>query len=429
VTRYLDELGLLAPLEQLGFGVVGYGCTTCGGKSGPLLPVMAEAIDKGGLVAAAALSGNRNFEGRIHRQVRANYIMSPPLVVAFALAGRIDIDLEREPVNGPDAEKPIHLADLWPDEAEIGALAARADDPRLFREVYGDTPSGLLWEELAAPSGLRFRWDPQSSYLVEPPFLALARERAREGVANALRGARVLGAYGDSLTTDHISPSGEIPVDSPAGRYLIALGIEPKAFNTYVGRRCNHEVMVRATFANLRIKNLIVPGREGGFTRLFPAGDVVGVHDAAMAYAEAGVPLIVLGGKDYGMGSSRDWAAKGSALLGVRAVIAESYERIHRSNLIGMGVVPLRFADGEGWRQLGLDGSETFDIEGLEAAVDGTAPATVVATGASGRISFAVTADISTRSERACLRHGGVMAEVLASFTRCPAPSLVSEPS
>lgn len=427
VTRYLEELGLLASLETLGFGVVGYGCTTCGGKSGPLLPVMAQAIDAGGLVAAAALSGNRNFEGRIHRQIRANYIMSPPLVVAFALAGRIDIDLEDEPLNGPDAPTPIRLVDLWPDEAEIAALAARAGDARLFREVYGDTPSDLLWKELAAPTGLRFDWDRQSSYLVEPPFLDLARERAREGVPEALHGARALGAYGDSLTTDHISPSGEIPIDSPAGRYLIGLGIEPKAFNTYVGRRCNHEVMARATFANLRIKNQMVPGREGGWTRLLPEGEVVSVHEAATAYAKRGVPLIVLGGKDYGMGSSRDWAAKGPALLGVRAVIAESYERIHRSNLIGMGVVPLRFAEGTGWRQLGLDGSESFDIEGLAEAIDGTAPAIVTATGTAGPIRFAVTANVSTRSERACLRHGGVMAEVLAFFTRHPAPTLVTE--
>ena len=429
VTRYLEELGLLASLETLGFGVVGYGCTTCGGKSGPLLPAMAQAIDAGGLVVAAALSGNRNFEGRIHRQIRANYIMSPPLVVAFALAGRIDIDLESEPLNGPDAQKPIRLADLWPDEAEIATLAARAGDARLFREVYGDTPSDLLWNELAAPTGLRFGWNRQSSYLVEPPFLDLARERAREGVPEALHGARVLGAYGDSLTTDHISPSGEIPVDSPAGRYLIGLGIEPKAFNTYVGRRCNHEVMARATFANLRIKNQMVPGREGGWTRLLPEREVVSVHEAATAYHEQGVPLIVLGGKDYGMGSSRDWAAKGSALLGVRAVIAESYERIHRSNLIGMGVVPLRFAEGQGWRQLGLDGTESFDIEGLSSAIDGTAPAIVTATGAAGPIRFAVTADISTLSERACLRAGGVMAEVLAFFTRRVVPVSVTEHS
>ncbi len=429
VTRYLDELGLLSPLEKLGFGVVGYGCTTCGGKSGPLLPAMARAIDEGGLIAAAALSGNRNFEGRIHRQVRANYIMSPPLVVAFALAGRIDIDLESELLNGPDAEKPIRLADLWPDDAEIAALTTRAGDPYLFRAVYGDRPSSLLWDELPAPTGLRFGWDRQSSYLVEPPFLDLARERAREGVPQALHGARVLGAYGDSLTTDHISPSGEIPVDSPAGRYLIGLGIAPKAFNTYVGRRCNHEVMARATFANLRIRNRMVPDREGGFTRLLPEGEIVSVHEAATEYDRRGVPLIVLGGKDYGMGSSRDWAAKGSALLGVRAVIAESYERIHRSNLIGMGVVPLRFAGGEGWHRLGLDGSETFDIEGLADAVEGSAPATVTATGASGPIRFTVTADVSTRSERACLRHGGVMAEVLAFFTRRDAPNTMTEHS
>jgi aconitate hydratase len=418
VTSYLHELGLLSHLEKLGFGVVGYGCTTCGGKSGPLLPMMAEAIDANGLVAAAALSGNRNFEGRIHRQVRANYIMSPPLVVAFALAGRIDIDLDGEPLNGAQAEKPVYLRDLWPKADELDPLIAKAGDPRLFRDVYSATPSSLLWDELQAPTGLLFPWDKGSTYLVEPPFLALAQQLAETGSPDELRGARVLGVYGDSLTTDHISPSSEIPVDSSAGRYLLDLGIQRSAFNTYVGRRCNHQVMARATFANLRIRNMMVPEREGGWTRLLPENEIATVYDAAMAYRDRNVPLIVLGGKDYGMGSSRDWAAKGSALLGVRAVIAESFERIHRSNLIGMGVIPLRFAAGEGWRQLGLDGSEIFDLQDLGAAVDGTGEAVVTAIGNSGRTVFRVGADISTSSERACLRHGGVMAEVLSSFNR-----------
>ena len=417
VTRYLADLGLLAPLEALGFGVVGYGCTTCSGKSGPLLPAMAAAIDRSDLVATAALSGNRNFEGRIHRQIRANYIMSPPLVVAFALAGRIDIDLEREPLGTGLDGRPVRLADLWPQPGEIAALIGRAGEPRLFKDVYAGSPSSAMWDDLEAPTGTLFPWDPHSTYLLEPPFLALAQERARTGLPSRIAGARVLGLYGDSLTTDHISPSGEIPLDSQAGQYLIGLGVRQSAFNTYVGRRCNHEVMARATFANLRIKNLLTPGREGGWTRLLPEGDIVSVYEAASTYQSRGIPAIVLGGKDYGMGSSRDWAAKGSALLGVRAVIAESYERIHRSNLIGMGVVPLRFAAGEGWRQLGLDGAEEFTIEGLADAVDGMAPATVVARGARGSKTFPVSADVSTRSERTCLRSGGLMAEVLASFT------------
>ncbi|MBL8587970.1 MAG: aconitate hydratase AcnA [Methylobacteriaceae bacterium] len=418
VTRYLADLGLLAPLEELGFNVVGYGCTTCGGKSGPLKPAMAEAIETRGLVAAAALSGNRNFEGRIHRQVRASYIMSPPLVVAYALAGRIDIDLETEPLNGADADQPVRLADLWPSDAEIAALLPRAGDPALFRDVYGEATSEALWRSLPSAAGARFPWDEASTYLVRPPFLDLARRRGAEGLPARLTGVRALGAYGDSLTTDHISPSGEIPADSPAGRYLISLGIDRKAFNTYVGRRCNHEVMARATFANLRIRNQMTPEREGGFARLLPDDRIVTVHEAATIYAARSVPLIVLGGKDYGMGSSRDWAAKGPALLGVRAVIAESFERIHRSNLIGMGVAPLRFADGEGWRRLGLDGGEIFDIEGLAEAVTAGRPARVVAVGEGRRIVFDVFADLHTRSERACLAAGGVMAEVLTSFTR-----------
>lgn len=421
VTRYLEETGLLDSLEALGFGVIGYGCTTCGGKSGPLLPAMAEAIETGGVVAAAALSGNRNFEGRIHRQVRANYIMSPPLVVAYALAGRIDIDLTAEPLNGHGASRPVMLADLWPDDAEVAALLPRAEDRALFASVYGDARVQALWQDLPAPSGLQFEWDPRSTYLVKPPFLALAQARGLEGLPHMLTGARVLGAYGDSLTTDHISPSGEIPADSPAGQYLASLGIAPKAFNTYVGRRCNHEVMARGTFANIRIRNQMTPDHEGGWARLLPDGAIISVHEAAAAYAARGVPLIILGGKDYGMGSSRDWAAKGAALLGVRAVIAENFERIHRSNLIGMGVVPLRFAGGMGWRQLGLDGTETFDIEGLAEAVARGRDVRIAAHGEKGTTIFSATADVSTRAERACLAAGGVMAEVLATFTQLPA--------
>ncbi len=416
VTRYLADLGLMPALEKLGFHVVGYGCTTCGGKSGPLLPPMAAAVEQDGVVVAAALSGNRNFEGRIHRQVRASYIMSPPLVVAFALAGRIDIDLEREPLGARPDGTPVILADLWPAPEEVEELTTRAVDRAAFQDVYGGTTSTALWEELEAPTGALFAWDPKSNYLVEPPFLAFAAAAAENGLPDRLEGARVLGAFADSLTTDHISPSGEIPADSAAGRYLISLGVPQASFNTYVGRRCNHEVMVRATFANIRIKNLLVPDREGGVTRLIPGGEIIGIHEAAVAYATRGTPVIVLGGKEYGTGSSRDWAAKGPALLGVKAVISESYERIHRANLIGMGILPLRFRDAEGWRQLGLDGFEAFTIEGIRRGVDDGMPISISARGAARDVRFEVMVDVSAESERACLRGGGLLAGVLASF-------------
>jgi aconitate hydratase len=414
VTAYLHDLGLLDPLERLGFHVVGYGCTTCGGKSGPLKPALTAAVQGGGLVVAAALSGNRNFDGRIHRQVRANYIMSPPLVVAYALAGRVDIDLDREPLLTRADGSCVMLADLWPSAEEIGAHVRRTADPLLYRRIYDAPEPNASWDALDAPGGAQYAWDPDSSYIVEPPFLALAAAAASRGIPDAITGARVLGAYGDSLTTDHISPGGEIPVDSAAGRYLLSLGIPQKSFNTYVGRRCNHAVMARATFANLRIKNRLVPAQEGGVTRLFPDGAVTDLHAAAMEYRDRGVPLIILGGRDYGTGSSRDWAAKGPVLLGVRAVIAESYERIHRANLVGMGILPLRFAAGEGWQQLGVEGSEVFDITGLQAGVMEGAPITVT----TGATIFTVTADLANASERDCLLGGGILAGVMEHYTR-----------
>jgi len=406
VTRYLADLGLLPALETLGFHVVGYGCTTCGGKSGPLVPEMAEVIDRANLVAAAALSGNRNFEGRIHRQIRANYIMSPPLVVAFALAGRIDIDLESEPLGVTQDGVAVRLADLWPCDAEVAALVLRAEEAK--SDAEGPTAGSRLWGMLDAPRGPLFRWDPASTYLLPSPFFDLARAASEKGIADRIDGARVLGAYGDSLTTDHISPGGEIPLESSAGRYLTGLGIEKPAFNTYVARRCNHEVMARATFANLRIKNLLVPECEGGFTRLLPEGDIIDIYDAAGIYRERGVPVIVLGGKEYGTGSSRDWAAKGSVLLGVRAVLAESFERIHRSNLVSLGILPLRFRPGEGWRQLGLTGRETFTIHGIRRAIDEGAPVTV----RGDDTAFEADLDVSTRSERTLLSRGGLLMEV-----------------
>lgn len=412
VTRYLESTGLLASLESLGFHVIGYGCTTCGGKSGPLAPAVAEAVERDGLVVATVLSGNRNFEGRIHRLARANYLGSPPLVVAYALVGRIDVDLTREPLGHDGDGQPVYLADLWPDESEVARHLAAAADPALFADVYRDSERGPeLWRDLTATTRERFSWDPASSYLVEPPFVAGVIRG--DPLPEVITGARMLVVFGDSLTTDHISPSGEIPVASAAGRYLASLGIAPAQFNTYVGRRCNHEVMVRGTFANVRIRNLLVPEVEGGVTRKMPEGTTMSVFDAARAYRAEGTPLLVIGGSDYGAGSSRDWAAKGTALLGVRAVLAESYERIHRANLVSMGVLPLRFAPGQGWRALGLAGTEAFTLRGLRTAVlDGT-PVAVEAAGPAGMVKFTLTAEIETDAERRILAQGGVLPSVL----------------
>ena len=419
VTRYLEATGLLASLETLGFHVIGYGCTTCGGKSGPLAPAIAEAVERDGLVVATVLSGNRNFEGRIHRLARANYLGSPPLVVAYALAGRIDVDLTHEPLGHDRDGKPVYLADLWPDESEVARHLAAAADPALFTEVYRNSERGPeLWRDLAATTSERFAWDPASTYLVAPPFVAGVIRG--DPLPEALTGARVLAVFGDSLTTDHISPSSEIPVASAAGRYLASLGIAPASFNTYVGRRCNHEVMARGTFANIRIRNLLVPDVEGGVTRKFPEGTTMSMFDAARAYGDEGTPLLVIGGRDYGAGSSRDWAAKGTALLGVRAVLAESYERIHRANLVSMGVVPLRFASGEGARVLGLTGTETFVLRGLRDAVFKGTPVVVEATGPTGVVKFTVSAEIQTDAERRILAEGGMLPSVLRNLDARP---------
>ncbi|NVO14969.1 MAG: aconitate hydratase AcnA [Rhodoplanes sp.] len=416
VTRYLDHAGLLGDLEALGFHVVGYGCTTCGGKSGPLASDIAQAIERDGPVAVAVLSGNRNFEGRIHRLVRANYIMSPPLVVAYALAGRIDRDLSREPVGHDGDGAPVMLADLWPSADEIAAVMPHALDSALFAEVYGHASADPLWDGLAAPTGERYLWDAASTYLVKPPFF----DDTPAPLADRIDGARVLGLFGDSLTTDHISPGGEIPADSPAGLYLQGQGIAPRDFNTYVARRCNHHVMARATFANLRIKNRLLPDREGWFTIHHPSGETVTFHEAARRYLDAGTPTIVLAGREYGTGSSRDWAAKGSALLGLRAVIAESYERIHRANLIGMGIVPLAFRDGEGWAKLGLTGRETCTIENLRAGVRTSAPITVTTRDGDRTITFAVTAQVFTESERRQIEGGGILAMMVRDLSAAP---------
>jgi aconitate hydratase len=365
VTDYYRKAGLTPYLERLGFHTVGYGCTTCIGNSGPLPEEVAEAVEQGGLVAASVLSGNRNFEGRINPQVRANYLMSPPLVVAFALAGRIDIDLQNEPLATDGDGNPVYLKDIWPTQDEIRRTVADALGSEMFESIYSRIYQGdRRWSRLDAPAGERFEWDPQSTYVRRPTFFDGMSPDAPDTVDD-IEGARCIALLGDSVTTDHISPAGAIKKDSPAGQYLVEHGVDPVDFNSYGSRRGNHEVMVRGTFANLRIRNRLVPGVEGGFTRYLPSDETLPIYDAAMKYLEEGTPLCVLAGKEYGSGSSRDWAAKGPYLQGIRFVIAESYERIHRSNLIGMGILPLQFAEGDSVQSLGLSGTEHFDVVGL----------------------------------------------------------------
>jgi aconitate hydratase len=420
VTAYLERSGLLSPLEALGFHVIGYGCTTCGGKSGPLNSEAAHEIEARKLVTVAVLSGNRNFEGRIHKLVRANYIGSPPLVVIYALAGRIDIDLSSEPVAVGHGGRPVYLRDLWPSPEEIARVLPFASDRALYEKTYDQAGvDTAMWRDMAAPAGVCFPWDRDSTYLVEPPFF---NEDPRGGdamtrLSAGLASARVLAAFDDSLTTDHISPGGEIPVDTPAGQYLSARGITPRNFNSYVARRCNYHVMTRATFANIRIKNALVPGVEGGVTRHFPSGARMTIFDAAAAYRNEGISSLILAGKDYGTGSSRDWAAKGSALLGVKAVLAESFERIHRANLVGMGVLPLAFAAGQGWRALGLTGSESFHLEGIDAGVRHGEAIEVTATREDGsEIRFPVYAQVLTHAEKQLMIEGGIPASILRRF-------------
>ncbi len=409
VTRYLEETGLLAHLETFGFHVIGYGCTTCSGKSGPIDPDLAAAIERSKIVATSILSGNRNFEGRIHRLIRANYLASPMLVFAYALAGRIDIDLTREPLGHDPVGNPVFLADIWPDRTAIDALIGVARAPELYRANYADLFGGTKqWDALEVPDGRLFPFDAGSTYIVEPPFFS-----CRIPVDDRIEGARALGLFGDSLTTDHITPAGEIPLESEAGRYLLASGVPQQAFNAFTQRRGNHEVMLRGAFANPRIRNLLAPDREGGVTLHLPEGEEVSVYAAAAAYRAADTPMIVLAGKDYGMGSSRDWAAKGTALLGIRAVIAENFERIHRANLVALGVVPLRFREGEGWRTLGLTGRETFDLSGLHDAVASSGWVDVTATADDGHvILFQVQPVIEAATEIACLNAGGMFAMI-----------------
>jgi aconitate hydratase len=411
VMDYYERAGLVPYLEKLRFHLVGYGCTTCIGNSGPLPPEISEAVDREDLAVVSVLSGNRNFEGRINPDVRMNYLASPPLVIAYALAGTMDVDLVNEPLGHSPDGTPVYLRDLWPSQTEISDTIGNAIRSDMFRASYADVFKGdERWNSLEIPTGDRFEWEGSSTYVRRPPYFDGMPDEP-EPVAD-IEGARVLAMLGDSVTTDHISPAGSIKKDSPAGKYLMEHGVEPRDFNSYGSRRGNHEVMIRGTFANIRLRNLLAPGTEGGVTVHHPSGDQTTIYDAAMRYAEDGTPLVILAGKEYGSGSSRDWAAKGTNLLGVRAVIAESFERIHRSNLVGMGVVPLQFPDGQNAESLGLTGDETFAISGLAAAKeDGEFPREV--TVRADDKEFTARVRIDTPKEADYYRHGGILQYVL----------------
>jgi aconitate hydratase len=418
VTEYYQKAGLLPYLERLGFDVVGYGCTTCIGNSGPLPKEISDAIQQQGLVACSVLSGNRNFEGRINSDVRANFLMSPPLVVAFALAGRIDIDLYNEPIGTGTDGKPVFLADIWPSQREIERSVLESITSEMYRKSYADVFEGdERWRTLDVPGGDRFAWQADSTYVRQAPYFD-GMSREAPSMVEEITGARAVAVLGDSVTTDHISPAGSIKRDGPAGRYLTEHGVQVADFNSYGSRRGNHEVMVRGTFANVRIRNQLAPGTEGGWTTYLPTGEVMSIYDAAMRYQQDGTPLVVLAGKEYGSGSSRDWAAKGPALQGIRVVIAESYERIHRSNLVGMGVLPLQFLEGESAASLGLTGRETFDVTGLKKAIAtgfaGGRELTVTTRGEDGATkSFKALIRIDTPQEVLYYRHGGILQYVL----------------
>jgi aconitate hydratase len=412
VTDYLAAAGLTPFLEKLKFHLVGYGCTTCIGNSGPLSDPISAAIKENNLVAVAVLSGNRNFEGRIHPLVRANYLASPPLVVAYALAGRMDLDLTTEPLGSDKSGKPVFLSDIWPTPQEIESTVRAAVSTAMYTKQYSEVYEGdAHWKGMRVPQGDLYQWDPKSTYIKLPPYFD-NMPKTPPPLAD-VHSARVLAVLGDSVTTDHISPAGSIPVDSPAGKYLIANGVKPHEFNSYGARRGNHEVMVRGTFANIRLRNQLAPGTEGGWTLYLPGGEKMSIYEAAVRYREAGVPLVVIAGKEYGSGSSRDWAAKGTRLLGVRAVIAESYERIHRSNLIGMGVMPLEFKAGENRESLGLTGHEMFDIEGIASLAPGKS-ISVRAKSEDGKTKqFSAIARVDTPEEVSYYHHGGILQYVL----------------
>jgi aconitate hydratase A / 2-methylisocitrate dehydratase len=412
VTDYLESSGLMSYLEKLNFHLVGYGCTTCIGNSGPLPEAIGAAIKDNNLVAVAVLSGNRNFEGRIHPLVRANYLASPPLVVAYALAGRMDVDLTTESLGSDSAGKPVYLRDIWPTPQEIESTVRDSVTSEMYSKEYANVFEGdAHWKSMPVPQGDLYRWDPKSTYIKQPPFFE-NMPKTPPSLAD-IHGARVLAILGDSVTTDHISPAGSIPVDSPAGKYLIANGVKPHEFNSYGARRGNHEVMMRGTFANIRLRNQLAPGTEGCWTLFLPGNEKMTIYDAAVKYREGGVPLVVLAGKEYGSGSSRDWAAKGTRLLGVRAVIAESYERIHRSNLVGMGVLPLEFKAGENRETLGLTGQEVFEIEGV-ASLSPKKTITVRTKSSDGSTkTFSAIARVDTPEEVSYYHHGGILQYVL----------------
>jgi aconitate hydratase len=413
VTEYYKASGLLEYLAELGFNIVGYGCTTCIGNSGPLPDEVSAIVKEKNLVVASVLSGNRNFEGRIQSQVRANYLASPPLVVAYALAGKMQIDLTTEPLGTGSDGQPVYLKDIWPTEREIQETMLKAVRSEMFRKTYAQVFEGdTRWQSLPSPTGERYDWDEGSTYIRNPPFFeGLTPDPAP--LADIL-GARVLAVLGDSVTTDHISPAGSIPADSPAGKYLISKGVPPKDFNSYGARRGNHEVMMRGTFANIRLRNQLAPGTEGGWTTLLPEDEVMTIFDASMTYQSAGVPLVIIAGKEYGSGSSRDWAAKGTLLLGVKAVIAESFERIHRSNLVNMGILPLRFKEGENAASLKLTGRETYEIHGIAEGLKPAGEVRVRAIGTDGAArEFTAIARIDTPEELVAFRHGGILRYVL----------------
>jgi len=417
VTEYLNKSGLTPYLDKLGFNTVGYGCTTCIGNSGPLPDAIAGAIEKGDLVAAAVLSGNRNFEGRINAHVKANYLASPPLVVAFALAGTMDINIMDEPIARNRKGDAIYLRDLWPTQAEVNQAVASCISPEMFRREYGQVSDGNpQWNAIPVKGGELYAWDQNSTYIQEPPFFVDLAPAAAQ--IQPITGARVLVMVGDSVTTDHISPAGSIKKDSPAGRYLMEHGVQPLDFNSYGSRRGNDRVMTRGTFANIRLRNLLAPGTEGGVTKYLPTDQIMPIYDAAMKYKADSTPLVVLAGKDYGMGSSRDWAAKGTLLLGIKVAIAESFERIHRSNLVGMGVLPLVYKSGQTRASLGLTGLGTFEIHIDDTLKPGQDVTVLVTDREGGAIEFQTTCRIDTPVEMEYYRNGGILQTVLRKMLK-----------
>lgn len=413
VFDYLTDAGLMPYLEKLNFHLVGYGCTTCIGNSGPLPENIAAAVSQHKLNVASVLSGNRNFEGRVNPLVRSNYLASPPLVVAYAIAGTVDVNIAKEPLGKDAHGKHVYLRDIWPTPEEVEEVIRTSARAEFFNKEYSEVFTGDdNWKSLKIPTGSIYEWSNDSTYIKRPPYFEEMPDRL--SAVQDLTGLRVLAVLGDSVTTDHISPAGSIPVDSPAGKYLVSLGVKPTDFNSYGARRGNHEVMVRGTFANIRLRNQMVPGVEGGWTRHMPDGEKMFIYDAAMKYKAEGVPLVVIAGKEYGSGSSRDWAAKGTLLLGVRAVFAESFERIHRSNLVQMGVLPLQFHEGESHETLGLTGEETYDICGVADAIADGSPVEVIAHKPNGKtVKFKARTRIDTLQEAEYYRNGGILPYVL----------------